>query len=102
MEWAIGMLAVAGASVIGWICGMSRLAARLADGAAALALVVAASVIGAATFRTLRNDTVFMTEIHSILLSPALLAAAAYLAVHSIARLGGAALVQHKANKPDS
>ncbi|EFM11572.1 conserved hypothetical protein [Paenibacillus curdlanolyticus YK9] len=102
MEWVIGLLAIAGAVLIGWIHGMSRLAARLADGAAAVSLVVASSVLGAATFRTIRNDTVFMTEIHSILLSPAMLICTAYLTLHWIARLGTPAFISRNTNKPES
>src|SRR3569832_1825074 len=98
MDWVIGLLAIAGAVLIGWIHGMSRLAARLADGAAAVSLVVASSVLGAATFRTIRNDTVFMTEIHSILLSPAMLIATTYLTLHWKAKLGISAFVSQTAN----
>lgn len=60
---------------------------RAIDGLACTAAVVFGSVAGAAVARTLRNDTVFMTEVHSVLLNEWFLIAGAYMGIYGVAKL---------------
>jgi hypothetical protein len=65
---------------------------RAIDGLAGAALVVSGTIVGAAVIRTLANDTVFMTEVHGVLLEAAFLIAGAYLGIYGVAKLADAAL----------
>jgi len=88
MEWMMAALAAAGAIAIGWISASNETLARAADGAAALSVLALGAVAGAGVWRTIRDGTLYMTEIHSVLASPALWLGGSYLVVYAIGRLG--------------
>ncbi|MHA6485240.1 hypothetical protein ACX1C1_25445 [Paenibacillus sp. strain BS8-2] len=87
MELWTGLGMVLSALVVFWLMRLTNEIQRLIDGLACAALVVFGTIAGAAVARTLANDTVFMTEVHSVLLNWAFLIAGAYLGIYGAARL---------------
>ncbi|GFN30994.1 hypothetical protein [Paenibacillus xylaniclasticus] len=90
MEWIFAALAAAGAAVLGWFRTANETAARAEDGAAALSVLAVSAVAGAGIVRTVRHGTLYMTEIHSVLVSPVIWIGGSYLVVYTISRLAAA------------
>lgn len=57
------------------------------DGLACLAAFVFFVVTASAVMKTLLDDTVFMTEVHSVLLNPSFLISGAYLGPYGVSKL---------------
>ncbi|ANY70823.1 hypothetical protein BBD42_18515 [Paenibacillus sp. BIHB 4019] len=57
------------------------------DALAAILLFVTFVSIASAIARTMLRDTVFMTEIHAVLLNPVFIIGGAYLAIYTPARM---------------
>lgn len=62
-------------------------ARRTLDALACLAAFVFFVTVAGAVLKTLLDDTVFMTEVHSVLLNPAFLISGAYLGPYGVSRL---------------
>lgn len=84
----IGAVLAISSLVAGWIGYRSKSALKILDGAGAAAFLLVMTIIGTAVLRTIMNGTVFMTEIHAILLNPIFLTAGSYLSVYVLARIG--------------
>ncbi|RJE91128.1 hypothetical protein D3P07_03395 [Paenibacillus sp. 1011MAR3C5] len=67
--------------------GKYEKAKRGLDGLACLAAFVFFVAVSGAVLKTLLDDTVFMTEVHSVLLNPAFLISGAYLGPYGVSRL---------------
>ena len=87
MEMVMGLSLMGSAAVLCWIMGRGAGFRRAIDGLACAALIVFGTIAGSAVARTLVNDTVFMTEVHGVLLKEEFLAAGSYLGVYGAARL---------------
>ncbi|KQO18002.1 hypothetical protein [Paenibacillus sp. Leaf72] len=71
----------------GWIGCRSRKALLVMDALAAILLFATFVSIASAIARTMLRDTVFMTEIHAVLLNPVFIIGGAYLAIYTPARM---------------
>lgn len=71
----------------GWIGCRSRKAQLVMDALAAILLFTTFISIAAAIARTMLKGTVFMTEIHAVLLNPVFMIGGAYLAIYTPARM---------------
>ncbi|MFF2888861.1 hypothetical protein [Paenibacillus sp. NPDC057967] len=60
---------------------------RWLDGLGCFAAFVFFVAVSGAVLKTLLDDTVFMTEVHSVLLNPAFLISGAYLGPYGVSRL---------------
>jgi hypothetical protein len=95
MELWTGLGLVVTAAALWWLMRLASGWRRALDGLACAALVVLGSVAGATVARTLRNDTVFMTEVHSVLLNEWFLIAGAYLGIYMVAKLAYMTWIRH-------
>ncbi|ALS29314.1 hypothetical protein IJ21_39280 [Paenibacillus sp. 32O-W] len=87
-----GTAALLGAAVLAAARIRGGTLRRLIDGAAALALLVVFAAAAVSIYRTVAGDTVFLTQIHELLLNPAFMAGGAYLAVYALSLLGAITL----------
>lgn len=87
MTIAACLVLAAGALLMTALCRMSRRVSRICDGLAAVSFFMMFSIISAAVVRTILNDTVFMTEVHSILLNPFLLSSGAFIGVYTLFKM---------------
>ncbi|MBD2871363.1 hypothetical protein [Paenibacillus arenilitoris] len=78
-------LAIA-AAIVGWISYRSNTGRKLFGSLAAIAIFLASTVISASAVRTMIDNTVYMTEIHSVLESPTFIISTGYLMVYGLAR----------------
>jgi ABC-type Co2+ transport system permease subunit len=85
--WIIGIALAAGAAVVAVLIRYSEIAGKVLDGVAAAAFFVFALVAADVVRGTLVHDTVFMTEVHRVLLNPWFLASGMYLGPYALARL---------------
>jgi len=99
MEWIIGIsLAIAAVVLIGCFVRWTTVR-RLADGLASFALICAGAAVSGTILRVIQHDTVYMTEVHRVLLNPAFLLGGGYLLLYTTARLGANALLTSRINK---
>ncbi|MBD3920056.1 hypothetical protein H8B09_14925 [Paenibacillus sp. PR3] len=99
MEWIIG-ISLAIATVVLISCFVRWTAVRrLADGLASFALICAGSAVSSTILRVIRDDTVYMTEVHSVLLNPAFLIGGGYLLLYATARLGANAFLSSRGSR---
>lgn len=87
MAFMIGAGLAIGAVIIGWIGYRSETGRKLLGGLAAIAIFLASTVIATSATRTIIDNTVYMTEIHSVLESPTFIISTGYLMVYGIARM---------------
>ncbi|QAY66611.1 hypothetical protein [Paenibacillus protaetiae] len=80
---AIVLAAGSGAMVMWWL--RDARAKEWCDYAAAAALFLFIMSVSGSVARTLLHGTVFLTEVHIVLLNPLFMASGAYLALYSIA-----------------
>lgn len=83
----IGIALAAGAAIIGWGSRASKGASLIFDGLAVIALFLFFVIAAAAVMGTIADDTVFMTEVHKVLINPLFLASGAYLGPYTIAKI---------------
>ncbi|MBO7744744.1 hypothetical protein I8J29_11085 [Paenibacillus sp. MWE-103] len=81
----------AGGALLAWLRLKSRGARRLLDVAAVLAYLAFFAEAAHAVMRTLLDDTVFMTQVHEVLLSPLFMAGGGYLGVYALSLLAARA-----------
>ncbi|GMK41136.1 hypothetical protein PCCS19_41920 [Paenibacillus sp. CCS19] len=93
MEWMIGIGLAIVTVILVWCFVRWTAVLRLADGLASLALICAGAAVSSTILRVLRDDTVYMTEVHSVLLNPAFLIGGGYLLLYATARLGANAFI---------
>lgn len=99
MEWIIGISLAVATVIVAWCFVRWTAVSRLADGLASLALIVAGSAVSGSILRVIRDDTVYMTEVHSVLLNPAFLIGGAYLLLYTTARLGAIAFKSDRSSR---
>ncbi|GLX67260.1 hypothetical protein [Paenibacillus glycanilyticus] len=87
MEIIIGVGLAIGAAIVGWISYRSDTGRKLLGGLAAIAIFLASTVIATSATRTIMDNTVYMTEIHSVLESPTFIISTGYLMVYGLARV---------------
>jgi len=87
MTIVAGLLIAAMSLLLASLCRMSRRMRKLCDSLAAIGFFVMFTVISAAVARTIWNGTVFMTEVHSILVNPFLLVSGAFVGAYTVAKL---------------
>ncbi|GGG67006.1 hypothetical protein [Paenibacillus radicis (ex Gao et al. 2016)] len=87
MTIIIGILLAVASFAAGWIGYRSAIARMVLGVLASIALFLASTVIGSAATRTIMDDTIFMTEIHSVLQSATFLTSVAYLMVYGLSRI---------------
>ncbi|NIK76060.1 hypothetical protein FHS15_001167 [Paenibacillus castaneae] len=83
----IGAVLAIGAAIIGWASYASKMASRLFNAAAVVALFLLFVILAEAVMKTITHDTVFMTEVHRILLNPVFLASGSYLGPYTLGRI---------------
>lgn len=99
MEWIIGIsLAIVTVVLTGCFVRWTAVR-RLADGLASFALICAGAAVSGSILRVIRDDTVYMTEVHSVLLNPAFLIGGGYLLLYTAARLGSNAFLINRSNR---
>ncbi|WP_424768056.1 hypothetical protein [Paenibacillus sp. sgz302251] len=72
--------------IIGWSSRVSAMAGRIFDSLAAAALFVGFIIAAAAVAESVIHDTVFMTEVHRVLLNPFFLISGAYLGPYVVGK----------------
>ncbi|WP_337099626.1 transposase [Paenibacillus sp. YIM B09110] len=82
-----GIGLAAGALLLGWISGRSAGLRRLCDGLAVIAFFLFFVIASAAVATTITRDTVFMTEVHRVLINPVFLASGAYIGPYTLWKL---------------
>jgi|GEM_PF-1225688 hypothetical protein len=87
MIFIIGAGLAAAAVLVGWINYRSTMGKSVLGGLAAIAIFLASTVIATAATRTIMDNTVYMTEIHSVLESPTFIISTGYLMVYGLARV---------------
>ncbi len=85
--WIIGIVLAAGAIIIALLIRYSSIAGKAIDTIAALAFFTFAVIAADVVRGTLAHDTVFMTEVHRVLLNRWFLASASYVGTYTLARL---------------
>ncbi|WP_338552294.1 hypothetical protein [Paenibacillus sp. KS-LC4] len=73
--------------IAGWLGSRSPKTQLVMDTLAAILLFTTFISIASAVARTMLRDTVFMTEIHAVLLNPVFIIGGAYLAIYATARM---------------
>ncbi|MCM3630241.1 hypothetical protein M3194_23175 [Paenibacillus glycanilyticus] len=87
MSFIIGLGLAVAAVLVGWISYRSKMGQSVLGGLAAIAIFLASTVIATAATRTIMDNTVYMTEIHSVLESPTFIISTGYLMVYGLARI---------------
>ncbi|ACS98984.1 hypothetical protein [Paenibacillus sp. JDR-2] len=87
MIFIIGAGLAIAAAIVGWISYRSQIGKSVFGGLAAIAIFLASTVIATSATRTILDDTIYMTEIHSVLGSPTFIISTGYLMVYGIARM---------------
>lgn len=87
MIFIIGAGLAIAAVIVGWISYRSKLGHSVLGGLAAIAIFLSSTVIATAATRTIMDNTVYMTEIHSVLESPTFIISTGYLMVYGLARI---------------
>lgn len=87
MIFIIGAGLAIAAVLVGWINYRSTMGKSVLGGLAAIAIFLASTVIATAATRTIMDNTVYMTEIHSVLESPTFIISTGYLMVYGLARI---------------
>ncbi|WP_336789086.1 hypothetical protein [Paenibacillus sp. MMO-177] len=87
MIFIIGAGLAIAAAIVGWISYRSQMGKSVLGGLAAIAIFLASTVIATSATRTIMDNTVYMTEIHSVLESPTFIISTGYLMVYGIARM---------------
>lgn len=88
----VALLLAAGSALICWGSEISPLVSRICDAAAVIAVFAFYVITASAITTTIANDTVFMTEIHRIIVNPVLLASGAYLGPYVLGKMALALL----------
>ncbi|MDQ0061176.1 hypothetical protein [Paenibacillus harenae] len=86
MVWS-GIGLAAGTVLLGWLCGKSASWRRLCDGLAVVAFFLFFVIASSAAASTIMRGTVFMTEVHLVLINPAFLASGAYIGPYTLSKL---------------
>ncbi|MGO4108729.1 hypothetical protein [Paenibacillus sp. YAF4_2] len=87
MSIIIGAGLAIAAILVGWISYRSETGRKLLSSLAAIAIFLASTVIATAATRTIMDNTVYMTEIHSVLESPTFIISTGYLMIYGLARI---------------
>jgi hypothetical protein len=96
MEWIIGISLAIVTVVLVWCFVRWTAVRRLADGLASFALIVAGAAVSGSV---IRDDTVYMTEVHGVILNPAFLMGGGYLLIYMTARFGANAFLSGGSGK---
>ncbi|PWW07368.1 hypothetical protein DFQ01_102261 [Paenibacillus cellulosilyticus] len=99
MEWTIGISLAIVTVVLIWCFVRWTAVRRLADGLASFALIVAGAAVSGSILRVIRDDTVYMTEVHSVLLNPAFLIGGGYVLLYATARIGANAFLSNDSSR---
>lgn len=83
----IGIALALGTVLVSWVSFVSGMASRLFDVVAVVAAFMFFVIAADAIRETIVHDTVFMTEVHEVLVNPFFLGAGAYLGPYAIGRL---------------
>lgn len=86
MMLMIGAALAVGAVIVAWSSRVNKIAKQVFDGIAVIALFVFFVIAATGVMETLVHDTVFMTEVHHVLLNPFFLASGAYLGPYAVGR----------------
>ncbi|MBB3113654.1 hypothetical protein FHS18_005767 [Paenibacillus phyllosphaerae] len=87
MVWIVLAANMIGAAFIYLLRRLGGIWRKIADGAASLALLAAASIAGSKVIEIIVNDEVLMTTVHEIFLNEIFLISSAYLGAYFIERL---------------